>query len=169
VFTDDVIDGYIALKMQEVTQPAHDHAPGRVRHVLPTGASVQRVEIREPNSAPPPTPAPRATTEQQPAQAATPPEPTVTITSPANEATIAMGPGNFTVSAAVAPALSRTERLVLMMDGQPVGAPQESASWFIEGALRGPHDLVVQRTTTRGKTIALSEPVRVYVLRPSIR
>jgi hypothetical protein len=66
-------------------------------------------------------------------------------------------------------ALSRTERLVLMMDGQPVGAPQESASWFIEGALRGPHDLVVQRTTTRGKTIALSEPVRVYVLRPSIR
>jgi hypothetical protein len=69
----------------------------------------------------------------------------------------------------VAPALSRTERLVLMMDGQPVGAPQESASWFIEGALRGPHDLVVQRTTTRGKTIALSEPVRVYVLRPSIR
>jgi hypothetical protein len=134
-----------------------------------TGASVQRVEIREPNTAPPPTPAPRATTEQQPAQAATPPEPTVTITSPANEATIAMGPGNFTVSAAVAPALSRTERLVLMMDGQPVGAPQESASWFIEGALRGPHDLVVQRTTTRGKTIALSEPVRVYVLRPSIR
>jgi glutamine synthetase len=41
--------------------------------------------------------------------------------------------------------------------------------YFIEGALRGPHDLVVQRTTTRGKTIALSEPVRVYVLRPSIR
>jgi hypothetical protein len=33
-----------------------------------------------------------------------------------------MGPGNFTVSVAVAPALSRTERLVLMMDGQPVGA-----------------------------------------------
>jgi hypothetical protein len=33
-----------------------------------TGASVQRVEIREPNTAPPPTPAPRATTEQQPAR-----------------------------------------------------------------------------------------------------
>jgi hypothetical protein len=104
-----MIDGYIELKMEEIEKLRHDHAPGRVRHVL------------------------------------------------------------LGLSAAVAPALSRTERLVLMMDGQPVGAPQESASWFIEGALRGPHDLVVQRTTTRGKTIALSEPVRVYVLRPSIR
>lgn len=94
--------------------------------------------------------------------------PTVAISSPANETTIAMGPGNFSVSATVNPPLSRSEQLVLMIDGQAVGPAQSGASWFVQGALRGPHDLVVQRTSTNGRSIAVSEPVRVYVLRPSI-
>ncbi len=34
VFTDDLIDGYIALKMEEVTRIAHDHPSGGIRHVL---------------------------------------------------------------------------------------------------------------------------------------
>lgn len=96
------------------------------------------------------------------------PKPTVRISSPANESTIAMGPGNFAVSAEVEPPLSRSERLTLLMDGQAIGAAQSSASWFIQGALRGPHDLVVRREGSRGDTVAISEPVRVYVLRPSI-
>jgi hypothetical protein len=95
-------------------------------------------------------------------------EPTVTITSPADETTIAMGPGNFSVSVSVDPPLSRGEELVLMIDGQAYGAAQTGRSWFVEGALRGPHDLVVQRIGRGGGTLAVSEPVRVYVLRPSI-
>ena len=34
VFTDDLIDAYIELKMEEVMRFEHDAAPGRVRHVL---------------------------------------------------------------------------------------------------------------------------------------
>ena len=34
VFTDDMIEAYIALKYEEVHALPHDHAPGRVRHVL---------------------------------------------------------------------------------------------------------------------------------------
>ena len=34
VFTDDVIDAYIGLKMQEVTRLRMTHASGRVRYVL---------------------------------------------------------------------------------------------------------------------------------------
>ena len=34
VFTDDMIDAYIELKMAEVDRYRHDAAPGRVRHVL---------------------------------------------------------------------------------------------------------------------------------------
>ena len=34
MFTDDVIDAYIELKMQEVTRLRMTHAPGRVRYVL---------------------------------------------------------------------------------------------------------------------------------------
>jgi hypothetical protein len=132
-------------------------------------SSVERIEIREPNTAPPP---PAAAPSRSPAKESAPerpPEATITITSPANESTIAMGPGNFAVSAQASPPLGRGEELVLLMDGQPVGAAQSGTSWFIEGALRGPHDLVVQRRTTSGQSVAVSEPVRVYVLRPSIR
>lgn len=130
--------------------------------------TVEKIEIREPNTTPAPAsrtarePAPMATQddEAQPAQ--------VSISSPGDESTIAMGPGNFTVSARVDPPLSDGERLVLMVDGQAYGTEQSSTSWFIEGAMRGPHDLVVRRIDAGGDTVATSEPVRVYVLRPSI-
>lgn len=134
--------------------------------------TVEKIEIREANttSAPPELPTSRATgdsasSESQEAEA---PTPEVSITSPADESTIAMGPGNFTVSARAEPPLGRGEQLVLMVDGQAYGAEQTSTSWFIEGAMRGPHDLVVRRINAAGDTKATSEPVRVYVLRPSI-
>lgn len=132
------------------------------------GGSVERIEIGEPNRAEPPPELPAAAPRQTEETAAAP-VPTVTITSPGNESTIAMGPGNFAVSAKVTPPLGSGEELVLLMDGQPYGAAQTGTSWFVEGALRGPHDLVVQRRNDSGQSIATSEPVRVYVLRPSIR
>ena len=128
---------------------------------------IEEVDLPELNTAAPvearPTPPPSASQREESTA-----KPTVAITSPTNESTIAMGPGNFTVSASVEPALSRSERLVLYVDGQPVGSAQSSATWFIEGALRGPHDLVVHRTNSQGKTLVTSESVRVYVLRPSV-
>jgi hypothetical protein len=131
------------------------------------GSTVEEIEIRKPNTASPPPPAPRAaqpsSREEEKA-----PEPSVRITSPADETTIAMGPGNFTVTAAVEPPLRNGETLILTVDGQAYGAAQTGRSWAVEGALRGPHDLVVQRVGRGGGTIASSEPVRVYVLRPSI-
>ena len=132
------------------------------------GSTVEEIEVRKPNSAPPPpvVPQDRGQARQEETQPAA--EPTVTITSPTDETTIAMGPGNFSVSAQVDPPLSRGEALVLMIDGQAHGAAQTSRSWFVEGALRGPHDLVVQRVGRGGSTLAVSDPVRVYVLRPSI-
>jgi hypothetical protein len=129
--------------------------------------TVEKVELPNVNTVPRVEPRPEAP-QSSPAEVAEPVTPTVRITSPANEGTIAMGPGNFAVSASVTPPLSRAERLVLLVDGQPYGAEQSASSWFVEGALRGPHDLVVQRVTSRGKTVALSEPVRIYVLRPSV-
>ena len=130
--------------------------------------TVEKIEIREPNTTPAPTP--RTTSEPasitQDDEEAQPPQ--VSITSPGDESTIAMGPGDFTVSARVDPPLRGGERLVLMVDGQAYGTEQSSTSWFVEGAMRGPHDLVVRRIDAGGDTIATSEPVRVYVLRPSI-
>jgi hypothetical protein len=132
--------------------------------------SVEKVELQELNTTAPveartpattyTTPVPEAETEEDGGG-------TVAITSPTDESTIAMGPGNFAVSASAKPALSGDERLLLLIDGQAYGTAQASSSWFVEGMNRGPHDLVVQRTTTDGESVATSEPVRVYVLRPS--
>jgi len=57
---------------------------------------------------------------------------------------------------------------ILLMDNSPVGQPQRTAVWQLEGVLRGPHDLLVQRLNNAGEVVATSEPVRVYVLRPSL-
>ncbi|MEL7044616.1 MAG: DUF4124 domain-containing protein [Pseudomonadota bacterium] len=132
------------------------------------GGKVEEIEIRETNqSAPPPALPATSRPSSSQVQDSTPTEPTVVITSPANESTIAMGPGNFAVSARVDPPLRGSETLVLLIDGQAYGPAQSGTSWFVQGALRGPHDLVVQRNA-RGNAAATSEPVRVYVLRPSI-
>jgi hypothetical protein len=92
----------------------------------------------------------------------------VTITSPANETTIPMGPGNFTVSAAVEPAPGEDDSLQLFMDGTPWGEPQQAPSWSLTNVFRGAHDLKVALINSDGKHLATSEPLRVYVHRPSI-
>jgi hypothetical protein len=131
------------------------------------GQEGEQVELGELNTAPPPEPRPRpAPTQQKPEPA---PDPTETITSPENETTIAMGPGNFSVSGSAEPPLGPGERLQLFMDGEAVGPPQASASWGLQGVLRGPHDLVIRRMNNSGRTVAESGSVRVYVLRPSVR
>lgn len=132
------------------------------------GSTVEEIEVPTTNSAAPPPALPQTGSQAREREEEQPAEPTVTITSPADETTIAMGPGNFSVSAQVDPPLSRGETLVLTIDGQAYGAAQTGRSWFVEGALRGPHDLVVQRVGRGGSALAVSDPVRVYVLRPSI-
>jgi hypothetical protein len=48
------------------------------------------------------------------------------IVTPANNSTIPMGPGNFTVQAALNPPLAPDENLQPLLDGEPVGARSES-------------------------------------------
>jgi hypothetical protein len=135
----------------------------------PAGSSdSQQVDIPRTNTSPPPpviAPVPRPTPEA-PETETVPVE--VAITSPANESTIPMGGGIFTVSASVSGGDS-SQVLQLLMDGSPQGEPQQTGSWNLENVLRGPHDLVVEARSRDGKVLARSEPVRVYVLRPSVR
>ena len=129
--------------------------------------SVEEVDIPTTNRAPsvePQAQPPAATTESPAAAEA----PSVSILSPSNETTIAMGPGNYDVAANTSPALGRNEELQLLIDGQPYGPPQRSGNWRIEGSPRGQHDLEVLRVAGGGKPVARSESVRIYVLRPSV-
>ena len=135
----------------------------------PDGASGEEVELQPINTAPPPEPrpdlAPREP-EEEPEAAAM--EYGVAITVPANETTIPMGPGNFSVSAVVRPALGADHSLQLYMDGTPWGGPQTVPSWALTNVFRGAHDITIAVVDPEGEHLAVSEPVRFYVLRPSI-
>jgi hypothetical protein len=134
----------------------------------PADSSVaEQVHIRELNTAPPPaqqtspTPAPETSAQQAP-------EFSVAITEPANESTIPNGPGNFSVRGSLKPALKRGQLLQLYLSGEPWSDPQRSPAWELVNVFRGAHDLTIGVLDSDGKSLAISEPVRVYVHRPSI-
>ena len=55
-----------------------------------------------------------------------------------------------------------------LFDDQRSREPQRSGSGFIEGATRGERKLRVVRLNGNGDTVAESDEVTIYVLRPSI-
>jgi hypothetical protein len=132
------------------------------------GGSSEAVEIPQTNTVSPP-PANAWEQREQPreqAQEAVDYQPV--ITAPANETTIPMGPGNFSVSAEVQPPLADGHTLQLYIDGSPEGVPQERTSWSLTNVFRGAHDLEVAVLDRDGEELARSRSVRVYVMRPSI-
>lgn len=91
----------------------------------------------------------------------------VSVTSPPENTTIPMGPGNFSVDGQVSPRLTDGDQVQLVMNGTAVGEPQNEARWSLTGVLRGAHDFSIQVVDTEKTVISESRPVRVYVLRPS--
>ncbi len=92
----------------------------------------------------------------------------VSISSPVNDTIIPRGPGNFSVSALVSPGLSSGDKLQLLMDGVPEGSPQGHSSWALTNVYRGTHILEVAVVSAKGKELAKSEGITVYVFRPSV-
>ena len=133
----------------------------------PAGASSEQVELPPVNTTPPPPDLPKPPPKPAPEEAAVT-DYKITITSPTNETTIPMGPGNFSVTASVSPALAPGRLLQLNLDGSPRGEPQPGSTWALTNVFRGAHDLTVAVVDSEGEQLASSEPVRVYVLRPSV-
>ena len=88
--------------------------------------------------------------------------------SPADNAAIPMGPGTFALQAAWNPRLTSGETLQLLLDGEPVGAPQQTASWQLSNAYRGEHRLQVVRLDENGAQLDASAASTVYLLRSSL-
>jgi hypothetical protein len=91
------------------------------------------------------------------------------ITSPGDGDTIPMGPGNFSVSAALSPPLSANERVRLIVDGITLGEAQRQPVWQLNNVFRGEHKLVVERLKGDDEVVHRSTSSSVFVLRPSIR
>ena len=79
-----------------------------------------------------------------------------------------MGAGNFSVVARVDPALEKGQSLRLSLDGTPTGKLQQSGFWDLTGVDRGAHDITVAVVDSSGTVLVDSDPVRVYVMRPSV-
>ena len=134
----------------------------------PPEDNAEPVELGPTNTAPPPatdlypTPPPKAAGDEDKESGYQ-----VAITAPANETIIPRGPGNFSVSASVNPALGRGHRLQLLLDGQPRQEPQTGTSWALTNVYRGEHSITVAVVDGDGQQLATSEPVTVFVFRPS--
>jgi hypothetical protein len=126
----------------------------------------QLIEIREPNSlSAPPKIEYRSDAATDPAMIKESYE--VQITSPAPETVIPKGAGNVSVSASVAPSLQSGTNLQLLLDGVAEGDPQRSSTWALTNVYRGARKLEVLVVDKKGKELARSPAVTIYVFRPS--
>ena len=91
------------------------------------------------------------------------------ITSPVDQSTIPMGPGDFVVEAAVQPRLRIGEHLVLTLDGVSVGEPQRAARWQLTNVFRGEHRLQVFRLGADDTRQDASPEQVVFVMRPVVQ
>ncbi len=138
----------------------------------PAGSTrTEKVEVAPVNTTPAPPSAPPAPPANQLPTGAQPPieEQVITITTPAHEETIPMGPGNFPVAVKVKPRLNVSQALQLFVDGVPYNDPQRAARWELTNVFRGEHSLTVGIMGANGEITVMSEPVTVYVQRPRVR
>ena len=145
----------------------HVDENGKVTFTDRPAANSERIEVRAPNTLAAP-PEIEYATEPKKEPVVASQSYTLEITSPANETVIPNGPGNFSVSASVSPGLQGGTQLQLLIDGEPRGEPQQGTSWALTNVYRGAHQLVVVALDGNGKGVGESDPITVYVFRPSI-
>lgn len=133
---------------------------------LSSDGTVEEHSIHAPNTAKPTetTRAPAA-----PVEAEEPIRYDTQIVTPADNATIPMGPGNFSVQVSLSPRLEAGESLLLLMDGEPVGTPQRTPNWQLSNVYRGEHRLQVLRVDNEGAELGASDISTVFVMRPIMR
>ena len=127
--------------------------------------TIEEHSVHAPNSSKP------TVSTKTPSESAALEEPTLydtRIVAPTANATIPMGPGDFAVQAAFSPRLAPGEALQLLLDDEPVGAPQRTANWQLSNVYRGEHRLQVVRLDKSGSHLDASAASTVFVMRPIV-
>lgn len=145
----------------------HVDEKGNVTFSDQPAPNAERIEINQTNTTAPP-PADAFPPPPPPKPQETPAAYELAITSPANETIIPRGPGNFSVTASVSPALKGGHLLQLIMDGEPREQPQRATTWNLTNVFRGEHTIQVAVFDGDGKQLNISDGVKVFVFRPSI-
>lgn len=92
----------------------------------------------------------------------------LSITRPSDNATIPMGAGIFDVLVKASAKLGDGETVALYLDGEKVDDAQTTLQWTLSYVIRGAHKLEAKWFAKDGSVLAVSEPITVFVLRPSI-
>ena len=132
---------------------------------LDSQATVEEHSIHAPNSAQPVLSTPEIA---QPEESENSIRFETSIVSPTDNATIPMGPGNFSVQVALSPRLGAGETLLLLLDDEPVGSPQRMPNWQLTNVYRGEHRLRVLRIDNEGAQLDASDINTVFVMRPIV-
>ncbi len=90
------------------------------------------------------------------------------ITSPSDNTTIPMGAGIFDVRVTASPRLIEGEIVELYLDEEKVDDGEVPLQWTLRYVLRGEHVLQAKWIDQSGAVLSVSDPVTVFVLRPSI-
>ena len=92
----------------------------------------------------------------------------ITVIQPENEATIRNNQGLVSVAVSLEPALMTGDSVVLLYDGKPVGEPQRTTAFTIDGVYRGTHTVSAQVVDGKGKVIGESNTVTFHMHRPRV-
>ena len=100
------------------------------------GETAEKIPLRELNTTPAIRPsASTATDRDSETQPQGQRDFSISIASPADETTIAMGPGDVTVTAQATPPLGSREQLQLFLDNEPHGEPQRRQDMAAQGTI----------------------------------
>ena len=125
----------------------------------PTGPNSVKVEVAEPIVVPPVIPAPQKSKPEPPQ---TPASYEVTLVYPTPELHINPGTFHLPIQVITDPGLDPQHKLVILDNGEPVQGA------VIEYIIRGSHVIEAQVVDQKGKVLGSSEPVNVYVHRPTV-
>ena len=125
------------------------------------------IEVSPPSSYSPPPP-PRPAAPAAATKKADVSYESVSISSPAHDATIRDNEGNISVSVSVKPGLQTGHSFILMMDGKEAGkGPQNS--FQLKNVDRGSHNFSVQVIDGTGKIMVQSKSVTVHLHRATAK
>ena len=92
----------------------------------------------------------------------------VAVTQPLNESTIRNNDGYVMVVAQLDPKLFSGDTVQVIFDGSPMGEPQPTPVFQLNGVYRGTHTIAVQVLDSGGNVVATSDPITVHVYRPQV-
>ncbi len=91
----------------------------------------------------------------------------INVISPTHGETIRDNTGALSIKIELNRELATDERLQMVMDNQPIGAPSTKKVWQLKNVERGAHSFLIQLVVS-GKVIASSSTVTVYLHQASV-